>query len=76
VVAALRDRLEALRSAELERRRGQFGDLTEEQWSDIDAVTRAVLGKLVHDPTVVLKASAGTPRGERLVEALRQLFDL
>jgi len=76
VVAALRDRLEVLRSAELERRRGQFGDLTDEQWSDVDAVTRAVLGKLVHDPTVALKASAGTPRGERLVEALRQLFDL
>ncbi len=76
VVAALRDRLEGLRNAELERRRGQFGDLTDEQWADVDAVTRAVLGKLVHDPTVALKASAGTPRGERLVEALRQLFDL
>ncbi|MGP8059303.1 MAG: glutamyl-tRNA reductase [Acidimicrobiales bacterium] len=76
VVAALRARLEEYRSAELERRRGQFAGLTEEDWSQVDAVTRAVLAKLVHDPTVLLKESAGTPRGERLVEALRLLFDL
>jgi len=35
-----------------------------------------VLAKVLHQPTVALKESAGTPRGERLVEALRSLFDL
>jgi hypothetical protein len=30
----------------------------------------------LHQPTVALKDTAGTPRGERLVEALRTLFDL
>jgi len=76
VVAALRHRLESLRAAELERRRGQFGELSDEDWARVDEVTRAVLAKLVHDPTVLLKDTAGTPRGERLVEALRILFDL
>ena len=39
-------------------------------------MTRAMVAKLLHQPTVALKEAAGTPRGERLVEALRTLFDL
>ena len=35
-----------------------------------------IVAKLLHDPTVQLKNAAGTPRGERLSEALRALFDL
>ena len=34
------------------------------------------LAKLLHEPTVRLKDAAGTPRGERLSESLRHLFDL
>ncbi|HEX3947072.1 MAG TPA: glutamyl-tRNA reductase [Acidimicrobiales bacterium] len=76
VIAALRNRLEETRAAELERRRGQFGELSPSDWEQVDAVTRSVLAKLLHEPTVLLRETAGTPRGERLVEALRLLFDL
>ena len=76
IIAALRARLESLREAELERRRAQLADLTEAEWEQVDAATRAVTAKLLHEPTVLLKETAGTPRGERLVEALRILFDL
>ncbi|HEY3942002.1 MAG TPA: glutamyl-tRNA reductase [Acidimicrobiales bacterium] len=75
VVAALRSRLEDVRLAELERRLGG-SDPTDDEWQRVDALTRAVLAKVLHEPTVVLKETAGTPRGERLVEALRTLFDL
>ncbi len=76
VVAALRARLESLRVAELERHRAQLADLSEEEWEQVDQTTRAALAKMLHEPTVLLKETAGTPRGERLVEALRILFDL
>ena len=76
VVSALRARLEEWRVAELDRRRGRFGTLGDSDWAEVDAATRAVLAKLVHEPTLLLKETAGTPRGERLVEALRILFDL
>ncbi len=76
VIAALRARLEEVRRSELDRQRSKFGELPAEGWEGVDAVTRAVLAKVVHDPTVLLKETAGTPRGERLVEALRILFDL
>ena len=76
VIASLRSRLESLRVAELERHRAQLADLNEEEWDQVDQTTRAALAKMLHEPTILLKETAGTPRGERLVEALRILFDL
>ncbi len=76
LVAALRARVDGLRQAELERARARNRRLDDTQWDEVEAVVRDVLAKLVHQPTVVLKEAAGTPRGERLVEALRTLFDL
>jgi glutamyl-tRNA reductase len=76
VIASLRTRLESLRVAELERHRAELADLNEEEWDQVDQATRAALAKMLHEPTVLLKETAGTPRGERLVEALRILFDL
>jgi glutamyl-tRNA reductase len=76
VIASLRARLESLRISELERHRAPLADLSEEEWEHVDAATRAALAKMLHEPTMLLKETAGTPRGERLVEALRILFDL
>jgi glutamyl-tRNA reductase len=76
VVAALRAHVEELRQAELERHRARGSQLDAAQWEAVEAVVRDVLAKLLHQPTVALKDAAGTPRGERLVEALRALFDL
>lgn len=76
VVSSLRARVEDLRRSELERHRGRLAELDERQWQEVDSVVRDVLAKLLHQPTVAVKEAAGTPRGERLVEALRTLFDL
>ena len=76
VIASLRARLESLRVTELERHRAQLADLSEEEWEHVDVATKAALAKMLHEPTMLLKETAGTPRGERLVEALRILFDL
>ncbi len=76
IVSALRMRVEDARVAELERLRSKRSDLDEAQWEQVDAVTRSLVAKLLHQPTVTLKEAAGTPRGERLVEALRALFDI
>jgi glutamyl-tRNA reductase len=39
-------------------------------------VTKRLVSKLLHQPTVVLKDAAGSPRGDRLVAALRELFEI
>jgi glutamyl-tRNA reductase len=76
MVSALRARVEEARRTELDRQRSKRSGLSEEQWEQVDAVTRSMAAKLLHQPTVAMKDAAGTPRGERLVEALRTLFDL
>jgi glutamyl-tRNA reductase len=76
IVSALRSKVEEFRQTELDRQRSKQSELTDAEWERIDAVTRGVVAKLLHQPTVALKDAAGTPRGERLVEALRTLFDL
>jgi glutamyl-tRNA reductase len=73
LITALREKVEDLRQAELAR---MAGPLDDQQRQALDAATRAALAKLLHEPTVALKDAAGTPRGERLAEALRELFDL
>ena len=76
VVVALREKLEAIRVAELDRRRADLSSLNPEQLEAVEAITRSMLAKLAHEPTVALKETAGTPRGERLLEAVSLLFDL
>ena len=76
VVAALHERAEEIRLAELDRMAGRLGSLDERQRRAVEALTRGLVAKLLHDPTVKLKEEAGTPRGERLAEALRTLLGL
>jgi len=76
LVAALHDRADAVRVAELERQRARLADLTAAERAAVEAVTRGIVAKLVHSPTVRLKDASGTARGERLAESLRDLFDL
>ncbi len=73
IVAALRDRVETIRAAELER---HSAGLSASEREVVETVTRRVVAKLLHEPTVRVKEVAGSPRGERLAEALRVLFDL
>jgi glutamyl-tRNA reductase len=76
LVRELRERAEAVRSGELDRYGSRLGALDAEHAEVVDALTRAIVAKLLHEPTVALKDAAGSPRGERLVESLRDLFDL
>jgi glutamyl-tRNA reductase len=76
LIGALHDHGESVRSAELARLRTRLGELDERQLEAIEALTHGIVAKLLHQPTVELKAAAGSPRGERLSEALRDLFDL
>jgi len=76
MIVALRQRAEAVRSAELERFQGRYDDLDPRQLDLVEAVTKGLVAKLLHQPTVVLKDAAGSARGDRLVAALRELFEI
>jgi glutamyl-tRNA reductase len=76
VVAALHDHAEQIRSAELARIDSVLARLDADERAAVESVTRRIVAKLVHEPTVKVKSAAGSARGERLAEALRALFDL
>jgi glutamyl-tRNA reductase len=75
-VSALRRRAEDIRVAELDRYRNRLAGLEPREREAVEALTRSLLGKLLHDPTVRLKDAAGSAKGDRLAGALRELFDL
>lgn len=76
LVATLRDQAEQVRQAELSRFAGRLEGLDERQREAVEGLTRGILAKLLHTPSVKLKDLAGTPQGERLAAALRDLHDL
>jgi glutamyl-tRNA reductase len=75
-ITALRRRADEVRTAELERFRARLDGLDEREREAVEALTKGIVAKLLHEPTVQLKAAAGEQAGLRLTEALRTLFDL
>ena len=76
MIVALRERAEEVRQAELERFRNRLDGLDAEQLAAVEGITRGIIGKLLHEPSITLKDAAGSPRGDRLVASLRELFAL
>ena len=76
LVTALRSRAEELRQHELERHAGKLGALEDDQRELVEAITKGLLAKLLHEPTVRLRNQAGTPQGDRNAAAVADLFDL
>ena len=42
----------------------------------VDALTRSILNKLLHSPTVRLREAAGNGRGLAVLDSVRYLFEL
>jgi glutamyl-tRNA reductase len=76
LVAQLREVVEGIRTAEMERLGARLGDMTDEQREVVESITRGIVAKLLHTPSVRLREAAGTPQGERLSAAVRDLFNL
>jgi len=76
LVAQLHQRAEAIRQAEIERFATRFASLDDTQHAALEALTKGIVAKLLHNPSVKLKDDAGTPQGERNAATVRDLFDL
>ena len=76
LVSALRSRGEDIRLAELERFRSKLDAVDPKTAETIEALTRGIVAKLLHEPTVRVKEAAGSGRGELYADALSALFGL
>jgi glutamyl-tRNA reductase len=64
-IAELRTYAETIRTSELRRSAARLRDLTPEQVAAVDALTTGIVNKLMHGPTVALRAAAASPNGLR-----------
>jgi len=76
LVSALHERADAVRQGELDRYASKLAGLDASQRAAVEAITKGIVAKLLHRPSVQLKDGAGTPQGERNAAAVRDLFDL
>jgi glutamyl-tRNA reductase len=72
----LRERTERMRQDETERLLRRLAHLAPEDQQAIDALTRSLLNKLLHSPTVRLRQAAGNGRGTAALDTIRYLFEL
>jgi len=75
-IKELRERMEQVRAAELERALRQLGALSAEDRARVEQFSQSLMNKFLHQPTIALKAAAEEGRGYGLLEALRRLFGM
>ncbi len=76
LVAQLHESAERVRAREMARFAGRLAALDDDERDTVDTLTRAIVAKLLHGPSVRLRHEAGTPAGERNAAVLSDLFDL
>ncbi|MDM9380939.1 glutamyl-tRNA reductase [Chlorogloeopsis sp. ULAP01] len=76
-ISCLRNKIETIREQELEkalsRLGSEFGDKHQEV---IEALTRGIVNKILHDPMVQLRAQQDVEARRRCMQALQMLFNL
>ena len=79
VLAMLRTRAEQIAAAEAQRTLAQFGEaITPKQRKSVEAMARAIVNKLLHEPTLRLREAAKAGQGEAngLAGCVAELFGL
>jgi glutamyl-tRNA reductase len=76
LLVELRQRADQIRRAEVEKARKRLGSLTPEQEQTLEAVTSAIVNKLLHPPTVHLKEIASNGHAKEHMGLIRKLLGL
>lgn len=76
LIAQLHQRAEAVRLQEIERTLARIGELDPSQRKMIEAMSRALVKRLLHAPTMRLKERSMNGQLVELEAVVRQLFDL
>ncbi|MFN8027067.1 MAG: glutamyl-tRNA reductase [Acidimicrobiia bacterium] len=76
IIAGLRAKADEVREVELDRHRAKLDALDPAARELVEQLTRGVVNKLLHEPTVRVKDAAGSARGRLYADALVELFGL
>ncbi|HTG02096.1 MAG TPA: glutamyl-tRNA reductase [Nitrospirota bacterium] len=75
-IVELRDKVEEIRKRELEKTLCQLAALTDDQRKSIEAMSSAIVNKIVHAPIVVLKQQASKRDSDEFFAMARRMFNL
>jgi glutamyl-tRNA reductase len=75
-IVALRSRFDEIRRAEMARTLSAWKDLPPDGEKRLEALTSAIVAKLLHTPTSVLKRTGQGNRTDLYLDSIRCLFDL
>ena len=76
LVAAFRARAELIREQELDRALARLGEADPETAAELERLSRSLVAKLLHEPTVRLRGRAGEGDVDEVAGAVRELFGL
>jgi glutamyl-tRNA reductase len=76
-IVDLREKVEDIRKREFDKSISSLNGITEEQKREMEAMSQAIVNKLLHAPLVVLKQAASIPdTGDATIAIARRLFNL
>ncbi len=76
-IVDLREKVENVRKHECDKALSSLNNATDDQKHAIEAMSQAIVNKLLHAPLVVLKQAASTPgEGDATIAIARRLFNL
>lgn len=75
-IAAMRAEAERMRELEFAKARKRLGTLSERDLETVEALTQAIVNKMLHSPTSQLREAASEKDGYEYVEAARRLYGL
>jgi glutamyl-tRNA reductase len=76
-ISCLRDKIEAIREQELEKALSRLGsEFADKHQEVIEALTRGIVNKILHDPMVQLRAQQDVEARRHCMQTLQTLFNL
>ena len=75
-IVSLREKVEAIRRAEVDKALSRLPQADEETRRVLEALSEAIVNKLLHAPTVKLRDSSRAGHGRRWTEVISELFGL
>jgi len=75
-IVSLRDKLEAMRQAEVDKALARLPDASPETRRALEGLSQAIVNKVLHGPIVKLRDSSRAGHGRRWMETISELFGL
>jgi Glutamyl-tRNA reductase len=75
-IVALRNRVEDIKRAEVEKVLGRLGHLSAQDRELVEGLASSIVNKLIHRTMVTLKNEVNSSSGPAFVEAARQFYSL